>query len=140
MGLFRRRSEAPTSTPEGAPGLVLVADDDPVVREVLQVALESRGYAVVAVGDGTSAIDAARRFTPSLALLDWLMPGTYGPDVCAALRAEPATAHIPLVLLTTQSREEEVAHGYRSGADEYVTKPFHPREVLAVVDRLLAGP
>ena len=140
MNPFRRRCAASVPTPRVAPALVLVADDDPVVREVLQVALESRGYAVMAVADGTSAVDAARRFTPSIALLDWLMPGSYGPDVCAALRAEPSTAQIPLVLLTTQSHEEAVAHGYRSGADEYVTKPFHPREVLAVVDRLLASP
>lgn len=124
--------------PAVRPGLVLVADDDPVVREVLQAALESRGYSVVAVGDGSSAVEAARRYTPSLALLDWLMPGMYGPDVCAALRAEPATAQIPIVLLTTQGEERDVSHGFRSGADEYVTKPFHPREVLAVVDRLLA--
>lgn len=137
MGLFSRRPASTPAASEGAPVLVLVADDDPVVREVLQTTLESRGYAVVAVADGSSAIEAAKRFTPSLALLDWLMPGVYGPDVCAALRADPVTEGIPLVLLTTQGQERDVAHGYRSGADEYVTKPFHPREVLAVVERLL---
>ena len=134
MGLFTRGDR---SAPAAAPRLVLVADDDPVVREVLQTTLEARGYSVVAVGDGSSAVEAARRFTPDLALLDWLMPGMYGPDVCAALRAEPATAAMPVVLLTTQGEERDVEHGYRNGADEYVTKPFHPREVLAVVDRLL---
>lgn len=137
MPLFGKRGSS-RPKPAVRPGLVLVADDDPVVREVLQAALESRGYSVVAVGDGSSAVEAARRYTPSLALLDWLMPGMYGPDVCAALRAEPATAQIPIVLLTTQGEERAVSHGFRSGADEYVTKPFHPREVLAVVDRLLA--
>lgn len=135
MPLFKRRAE---QAPAARPVLVLVADDDPVVREVLQASLESRGYSVVAVADGSSAVEAAQRFTPSLALLDWLMPGMYGPDVCAALRAAPATATIPVVLLTTQGEERDVEHGYRSGADEYVTKPFHPREVLAVVERLLA--
>lgn len=133
---FRRKPAASTSG--GTPVLVLVADDDPVVREVLQLALESKGYSVVAVADGTAALTAARQFTPSLALLDWLMPGVYGPDVAAALRAEPATAKIPIVLLTTQGEQRDVAHGYRSGADEYITKPFHPREVLAVVERLLS--
>lgn len=134
MALFTRKD--PPAAPRGE--LVLVADDDPVVREVLQAALESRGYAVMAVADGSSAVEVASRFTPSLALLDWLMPGMYGPDVCAALRSAPATARIPVVLLTTQGEERDVEHGYRSGADEYVTKPFHPREVLAVVERLLA--
>lgn len=137
MALFGRRGTR-GPTPASGPVLVLVADDDPVVREVLQAALELRGYSVVAVADGSSAVEAARRYTPSLALLDWLMPGMYGPDVCAALRAEPATAKIPIVLLTTQGEERDVSHGFRSGADEYVTKPFHPREVLAVVERLLA--
>lgn len=134
MALFTRKD--PPAAPRGE--LVLVADDDPVVREVLQAALESRGYAVMAVADGSSAVEVASRFTPSLALLDWLMPGMYGPDVCAALRSAPSTARIPVVLLTTQGEERDVEHGYRSGADEYVTKPFHPREVLAVVERLLA--
>lgn len=137
MSVFRRKPTSAPEPPAGPPPLVLVADDDPVVREVLQLALEARGYAVVVVGDGTSALTAARRHTPSVVLLDWLMPGVYGPDVAAALRAEPATARIPIVLLTTQGQQGDVAHGYRSGVDEYVTKPFHPREVLAVVDRLL---
>lgn len=137
MPMFGKRGSRPE--PSARPVLVLVADDDPVVREVLQAALESRGYSVVAVGDGNSALEAARRYTPSLALLDWLMPGMYGLDVCATLRAEPATAQIPIVLLTTQGEERDVSHGFRAGADEYVTKPFHPREVLVVVDRLLAG-
>lgn len=137
MALFGRRKQA--APVDGAPALVLVADDDPVVREVLQAALESRGYAVVAVADGVSAVEAAQRYTPALALLDWLMPGMYGPDVCAALRDNASTATIPVVLLTTQGEERDVEHGFRQGADEYVTKPFHPREVLAVVDRLLAA-
>ena len=133
--LRRRRAAGPA--PAG-PVLVLVADDDPVVREVLQLALESRGWSVVAVADGTAALDAARLRTPTVALLDWLMPGAYGPDVAAALRAEPATATTPIVLLTTQGEQRDVAHGFRSGIDEYLTKPFHPREVIAVVERLLA--
>jgi DNA-binding response OmpR family regulator len=131
--LSRKASPAPSGP------TVLVADDDPVVREVLHRALTARGYSVIAVGDGTSAVAAAHEHSPQIALLDWLMPGLYGPDVCVALRAQPETAHIPLVLLTTQGEERDVAHGYRSGADEYLTKPFHPREVLAVVERLLAA-
>lgn len=133
-----RKARSATSSVAGGP-TVLVADDDPVVREVLQRALTARGYEVIAVEDGTSAVAAAHEHSPELALLDWLMPGMYGPDVCAALRAQPETARIPLVLLTTQGEERDVAHGYRSGADEYLTKPFHPREVLAVVERLLAA-
>ena len=136
MPRFRReRATEPALT---GPVLVLIADDDPVVREVLQLALESRGWSVVAVADGTSALEAARRFTPTVALLDWLMPGTYGPDVAAALRAEPTTAGLPIILLTTMGEQRDVAHGFRSGVDEYLTKPFHPREVIAVVERILA--
>ena len=134
-----RRGRRRQAAPGRPPALVLVADDDDVVREVLQAALEAHGHAVVAVADGAHALQAAREHRPRVAVLDWLMPGMAGPQVCEALRADPQTAALPVVLLTSQAQERDVVHAYRVGADEYVTKPFHPREVLAVVERLLAG-
>lgn len=137
MRRFRRRATGSTSPTSAVPALVLVADDDPLVREVLQGALESVGHAVITVANGPSAVDAVRQYRPTLAVLDWLMPGMHGPEVCEAIRALDGAGTLPIVMLTTQGLEQHVQRGYRSGADHYLTKPFHPTEILAVVERLL---
>jgi DNA-binding response OmpR family regulator len=117
---------------------ILVADDDADIRDLVTFKLEQAGYRVVAVADGAQAIDAVRAELPDLAVLDLMMPGLSGLDVCAEIRRDPASAHLPVIMLTARVQEQDVAMGFATGADDYVTKPFSPRELLSRVQALLA--
>ena len=117
---------------------VLVADDDADIRDLVAFKLRGAGYDVVAVEDGVKALDAVRTSAPDLAVLDLMMPGLSGLDVCAQIRAEAASAHLPVIMLTARVQEADVALGFRTGADDYVSKPFSPRELLSRVQALLA--
>ncbi|GAA2723787.1 response regulator transcription factor [Cellulomonas aerilata] len=117
---------------------ILVADDDADIRDLVSFKLEQAGYRVVAVGDGVQALDAVRAELPDLAVLDLMMPGLSGLDVCAQIRREPASATLPVIMLTARVQEQDVATGFATGADDYVTKPFSPRELLSRVQAVLA--
>ena len=117
---------------------LLLAEDDPDIRELISFRLSTAGHAVTAVEDGPSALDAAADAVPDLVLLDVMMPGLSGIDVCRALRARPETAALPVILLTARSQEADVQAGFRAGADDYMTKPFSPRELVSRIDALLA--
>jgi DNA-binding response OmpR family regulator len=117
---------------------ILVADDDADIRDLVTFKLEQAGYRVVAVGDGVQALDAVRTDVPDLAVLDLMMPGLSGLDVCAEIRRDPASAHLPVIMLTARVQEQDVALGFATGADDYVTKPFSPRELLSRVQAVLA--
>jgi DNA-binding response OmpR family regulator len=116
---------------------VLVADDDIDIRDLVVFKLKQAGYTVVAVGDGPAALGAARTAAPDLALLDVMMPGMSGVDVCRELRADPATARMPVILLTARVMEADVETGFAAGADDYVVKPFSPRELVSRVQAVL---
>lgn len=118
--------------------LVLVAEDDPITRELLLFRLQSEGHDVMAVEDGGGALTSAHERVPDIAVLDVHMPGMSGFDVCRALRADPATARIPVIMLTASAQEADVATGFGSGADDYVIKPFNPRELSDRLRALLA--
>ncbi|MDP9406895.1 MAG: response regulator [Actinomycetota bacterium] len=117
---------------------LLIAEDDPDIRELISFRLSAAGHAVTAVEDGPSALDAAADALPDLVLLDVMMPGLSGIDVCRALRAQPETADLPVILLTARSQEADVQAGFRAGADDYMTKPFSPRELVSRINALLA--
>jgi DNA-binding response OmpR family regulator len=117
---------------------ILVADDDADIRDLVAFKLEQAGYRVVAVADGVQALDAVRAELPDLAVLDLMMPGLSGLDVCAEIRRESASAHLPVIMLTARVQEQDVAMGFATGADDYVTKPFSPRELLSRVQAVLA--
>jgi DNA-binding response OmpR family regulator len=117
---------------------ILVADDDEDIRELVLFKLEAAGFDVTAVDNGVSALEAARERPPDLALLDVMMPGLSGIDVCRALRAEEATAQLPVILLTARAQEGDVQIGFGAGADDYVVKPFSPRELVSRVEAVLA--
>lgn len=117
--------------------LVLVADDDPLIRELIQFRLERSGYAVVMAADGDEALALARDRLPDLAVLDVMMPGLNGYEVTRRLRAEEATRRIPIILLTARVQEADVAQGFEAGADDYLTKPFSPQELRARVQAIL---
>lgn len=130
----------PDATQAGrrAPRRVLVADDDADIRDLVVFKLEQAGFDVESVDDGIGALERARDSTPDLVLLDVMMPGMSGIDVTRELRADPATARIPVILLTARVQEVDVETGFATGADDYVLKPFSPRELVSRVQAVLA--
>ncbi|GGJ77841.1 hypothetical protein GCM10010123_04880 [Pilimelia anulata] len=116
---------------------VLIADDDADIRDLVAFKLEQSDMAVTAVEDGAAALAAAQRNPPDVAVLDVSMPGMSGLDVCRMLRADPATRDIRIILLTARTQEDDIEGGFSAGADDYVTKPFSPRELVTRVEALL---
>jgi DNA-binding response OmpR family regulator len=116
---------------------ILVVDDEEVLVETLAYNLEQAGYIVTTAADGVSALEAARREKPDLIVLDLMLPEIDGLEVCRQLRRESSTATIPILMLTAKSDEIDKVVGLEVGADDYVTKPFGRRELLARVRALL---
>jgi DNA-binding response OmpR family regulator len=117
---------------------VLIAEDDADIRDLLVFKLLQDGFDVTAVADGPAALDAVAAERPDLVILDVMMPGMSGLDVCQRLRSEHATKTLPVILLTARAQEADVESGFGVGADDYVTKPFSPRELLSRVHAVLA--
>jgi DNA-binding response OmpR family regulator len=117
--------------------LVLVVDDDPDILDLVRYRLERSGYAVATASDGLEAVRLAGELRPALAVLDVMMPSLNGFEVTRRLRAEPETSRIPVILLTARAQEEDVQEGFASGADDYLRKPFSPRELSARVQAIL---
>jgi DNA-binding response OmpR family regulator len=113
---------------------ILVADDEPTLVATLKYNLERESYAVVTAADGESALEAARASRPDLILLDLMMPGLNGLEVCRIIRRE---MHVPILILTARDAETDKVAGLEIGADDYVTKPFSMRELVARVRALL---
>lgn len=116
---------------------ILVVDDEAVLVETIAYNLEQAGYRVITASDGRSALEAARSEGPDLILLDIMLPGIDGLEVCRQLRRESRTATTPIVMLTAKSDEIDKVVGLEVGADDYVTKPFGRRELLARIRALL---
>jgi len=112
----------------GSRGRVLVVDDDAALSEMLGIVLRGEGFEPVFCADGAAALDAFRDSRPDLVLLDLMLPGRDGVDVCRAIRAESGT---PIVMLTAKSDTVDVVVGLESGADDYIVKPFKPKELVA---------
>jgi CheY-like chemotaxis protein len=115
----------------------MAVDDDPVIRGLLEVNLEMEGYEVVCAVDGQDALDKVRADPPDLILLDVMMPNVNGWQVAEALKGDPATRHIPVVFLSARAMEADVRKGEELGVESYVTKPFDPIDLMALVDKLL---
>jgi len=125
--------------PDSAPLRVLVADDEDDIRGLVCLAVRKAGGTVVAeVSDGSAALDAARDQAPDLAVLDVSMPGATGLEVCAALRADPRTAGIRILLLSAGASLDDVARGLAAGADAYLAKPFQVSGLVHQVQSLTA--
>ena len=107
---------------------ILVVDDDPAISEMLSIVLEAEGFDTVAVTDGTVAVDTFRAEQPDLVLLDLMLPGMNGIDICRIIRQESS---VPIVMLTAKTDTVDVVLGLESGADDYVNKPFKPKELVA---------
>lgn len=120
-----------------AKATILIVDDESAIVEAVKYNLEHAGFRTLLASTGTKALDTARREHPDLILLDWMLPEIDGLEVCRLLKQDPATASIPIIMLTVKSDEVDKVLGLEMGADDYVTKPFSPRELAARVKTIL---
>jgi two-component system phosphate regulon response regulator PhoB len=116
---------------------VLVVEDDTALCDLLSWNLTAEGYDVRSTGDGEEALLMVREQMPDAIILDWMIEQVPGIEVCRQLRKDRETARIPIVMLTARGEEEDRIRGLKTGADDYVTKPFSPRELMARVEALL---
>ncbi|MCC7123952.1 MAG: response regulator transcription factor [Acidobacteria bacterium] len=115
----------------------LVVEDDPDIGALLSLYLQKAGFAPTVLTSGRDVLARARQDTPQVIILDLMLPGMDGIQVCRALRADPATALLPIIMLTAKAEESDRIVGLETGADDYITKPFSPNEVVARVRALL---
>lgn len=115
---------------------ILIADDEPDILEIIQYNLQSEGYEVATAKNGNEAIDMAKRINPDLIILDIMMPGRNGIEVCNLLRMQPAFKDTLIIFLTALSDEGTEVKGLESGADDYITKPVSPKVLVSKVNAL----
>jgi len=116
---------------------ILFADDDPAMREMVSRVFESAGYRIRLASDGTEALEKLRGAEPAIVVLDYRMGTPDGLEVCRRIKSNPRTAHVPVLILTGESELESRLAGFDAGADDYLAKPFDPRELLARVRAML---
>ena len=110
---------------------LLLVEDDRALAELVTFHFERAGYAVTRTGDGEEALILAEEVRPDLILLDWMIEGISGIEVCRRLRRRAATANVPIIMLTARGEEDDRIRGLDTGADDYLTKPFSPKELVA---------
>jgi two-component system phosphate regulon response regulator PhoB len=118
-------------------GRILLVEDDRALAELIRFHLERDGFEVVGTADGEEALLLARETPPDLVLLDWMIEGVSGIEVCRRLRRLEGTSRIPVIMITARGEEGDRVRGLETGADDYVTKPFSPRELMARVGAVL---
>ncbi len=116
---------------------ILVVEDDDDIRELLQYNLSKEGYQITSAVSGEEAIKNAKMLQPDLMILDLMLPGVDGLEVCRRLKRDSRTQHLPMVMLTAKGEEADIVTGLELGADDYITKPFSPRVLLARVRAVL---
>ena len=116
---------------------ILVVDDDPVILQLLQVNFEMEGFNVITAADGQQGVDRTRADRPDVVVSDVMMPRMSGIELVAELKGDPSTSGIPILLLTAKAQQTDIGAGMDAGADDYVTKPFEPLDLVDRVNRLL---
>jgi two-component system, OmpR family, alkaline phosphatase synthesis response regulator PhoP len=119
---------------------ILVVDDEPYILRSLSFVLERQGYPVVTASDGDEALTKIRALRPALVFLDIMMPRKNGYEVCAEVKEDPDLAETHIVMLSAKGQQIDRERGMLGGADEYMTKPFSPREIVSYVQHVLAQP
>ncbi|MDU4961229.1 MAG: response regulator transcription factor [Sporomusaceae bacterium] len=119
------------------PGKILIVDDEASIRELLKFNLEKAGFSVAECGDGNEALQLVKSHAPELLVLDLMLPGLDGIEVCRTLKSHRDTSGIPIIMLTAKNEEIDKIIGLEMGADDYLTKPFSPRELVARVKAVL---
>jgi two-component system alkaline phosphatase synthesis response regulator PhoP len=117
---------------------ILVVDDEKELTSLISLHMKMAGYEVLTASNGEKALDISREENPDLVILDLMLPKIDGLQVCEQLRQDAATQDIPVIMLTARTQTEDKLKGFEAGADDYVTKPFSPRELVARVKRVLA--
>ena len=117
--------------------VLLLVEDDRALADLLLWHFDKEGYDVVRTADGDEALLLAEERPPDLVILDWMIEGVSGIEVCRRLRRRSGTAHVPIIMLTARGEESDRIRGLQTGADDYVTKPFSPRELIARVGAVL---
>lgn len=118
---------------------ILVVDDDPVIQKLLEVNFSIEGYAVEVAGDGAEAVEKARAVSPDLIVLDVMMPRMNGLEAAKVLKSDPATASIPIIMLSAKAQDVDQEAGRQAGVNFYMTKPFDPLELLDKAAELIKG-
>ena len=116
---------------------VLIIEDEPSLQEILTYNLESRGYQVLVFDEGTEGLEGVRKHVPDIVLLDIMLPGMDGFEVCRHIRSDPLIKHLPVLMMTARGEEIDQLVGFQMGADDYVTKPFKMRILLERIKSLL---
>ena len=116
---------------------ILLVDDEANLRILVSTTLDEARYRIIEATDGTSALELARQQRPDLLVLDWVMPGLNGIEVVQALRQDPVTAHIPIIMLSARGQETDKERGRSVGTSAYLVKPFSPLELLRTVEEIL---
>jgi len=119
------------------PATILVVEDEPAIQSLIATNLRRHGHGVVAATDAETSMRLLNDALPDLILLDWMLPGMSGIDFARRLRADPRTRSVPIIMLTAKGEEQDKVLGLETGADDYVTKPFSPRELLARIQAVL---
>src|SRR5216683_2437896 len=122
---------------QGVRPKILIVDDEPEAVELVEFNLKTSGFDVLTASDGAEALKKAHSALPSLIVLDLMLPEVDGLEVCKMLRRDPATASIPIIMVTAKAAEIDRILGLELGADDYVTKPFSPRELVLRVKKIL---
>ncbi|HEY2814938.1 MAG TPA: response regulator [Acidimicrobiales bacterium] len=118
---------------------VLVVDDDPVILKLLEVNFEMEGFTVILAHDGDEGIEVARSEQPDIIVSDIMMPKKSGLELVTEIKGDPATRDIPIILLSAKAQNADVRSGMEAGADDYITKPFEPLDLVDRVNRLLSA-
>ena len=116
---------------------ILIADDEPNQLELMSFNLSNAGYSIIKASNGKEAIELIENHSPDLIILDWMMPKMSGIDVCRTLRSRSETKQIPIIILSARSEESDKSLGLDTGADDYISKPFSPKELISRVKALL---
>lgn len=117
---------------------VLVVEDDVDIQDLVIALLSRAGYDVVAEDNGDAGLAAALSQEPDLVILDWMMPGLSGVEVCRGMRADPRAKNVPVLMLTSKAQEADIDQAFTAGADDYMVKPFRGRELVSRVQALTA--
>ncbi|MDI6739854.1 MAG: response regulator [Candidatus Edwardsbacteria bacterium] len=119
------------------PKKIMVVDDEPYIARVIKFKLEQEGYTVISANDGITGLNKIREEKPDLVLLDVMMPGMSGYEVCQKIKGDAELAGIPVVILTAKGQERDREQGFSMGASDYITKPFSPNRLLELVKSIV---